>query len=239
MIDFAAFALAGEVPVLEGAQAGDFALVAEVLMAAARLVPFDADETVIAPDDIWSRPGSGLASQVSQAAALAVGGQTHLVHLRGIERSAARSWHPALCSLSRSGMLPRRLILFATFLDSASDEAAALPAGTCRINVDNTIAPGAALLAPRLLSPTLGGTAGRLDPGERPTDLAPAMMVIGPLVADGFELDLATSMRAARVTMEAEALASGDPSAAEQVARRFFMSIGCVRAAGEEAKNNA
>ncbi|MEG8038746.1 hypothetical protein QP166_05060 [Sphingomonas sp. LR60] len=127
MADFAALALAGEVPVLHGPQAEDFALVAEALLAAGRLVPFDADETVIAPDDIWSRPGSGLASQVSQAAALASEGHVHLVQLRGIERSAARSWHPALAALARRGLIPRRLLLFATLLDQDASEAASLP----------------------------------------------------------------------------------------------------------------
>ena len=70
---FAAFLLAGELPVLEGDQADDFALVAEALMAAGRLVPFDVDATILTPEDLWSRPGSGIVSPVAQACASARG----------------------------------------------------------------------------------------------------------------------------------------------------------------------
>ena len=51
------------------------------------------------------------------------GDGTFLVQLRGIERSAARAWYPALAALARRGLLPRRLLLFATVIDPVSKEA--------------------------------------------------------------------------------------------------------------------
>ena len=116
---FVIFMLAGEIPILEGEQADAFALIAEGLIAAHRLLPIDLDATILTPEDIWSRPGSGIESPVAQASNRARAGDgTFLVQLRGIERSAARYWYPALAVLARRGLLPRRLLLFATVMGS-------------------------------------------------------------------------------------------------------------------------
>ena len=234
MSDFAAFTLAGEVPILEGAGAEDFALVAETLLAAGRLVPFDADETVLAPDDVWSRPGTGLASQVSQAAALAAEGATHLVMLRNVNRTAARTWHRSLVDLARAGMTPRPLLLFA-IAGSEPDEAdgdGSPPAsdGACRLRVSDAIAAGAALLAPRLLGAAAGKGACCLDPGARPTDLSGATAALVAIAGEGVELGLATAARIARAAAEAAALAPDDQGATARAADRFRRSIGLRKA---------
>ena len=96
---FLTLMLAGELPILEGGQAEDFLLVAEVLIAADRLIPCQMDSTILTADDIWYRPGSSVASPVAQASILAMDGQgTFLVQLRSIELSAARAWYPALAA---------------------------------------------------------------------------------------------------------------------------------------------
>jgi hypothetical protein len=216
---FAAFMLAGELPVLAGGQADDFALVAEALMAAGRLVPFEADVTILTPEDIWSRPGSRVQSPVAQAADRAQNvGETFLVQLRGIERSAARAWYPALAALTRRGLLPRRLLLFATVTDTTSEEGQALPGDACRMVIENAIATGAALVAPSMLSTGFASIAFLLDPGNRPDDLSSAMATLPEL---GTDIDIAMSLRVARVAVEASRLRPDDKAAALAAARDF------------------
>ncbi|WP_088347295.1 MULTISPECIES: hypothetical protein [Rhodomicrobium] len=221
MMRFAAYLLSGEVPILDGPQVEDFSLIAEALLAAGRLVSFDADATIIAPEDIWSRPGSRLDTQVAQAAVLASTGYTCLVKLHEIDRSAARCWYPAICALARRGLLPRRLLMFATLSDPASEEAAALPANACRLTVDSAVAEGAALVAPGLLGSGTNATALHLDPGDRPTDLSSAMATLPALADLGIGLDIATSLRLARAVVETEGLAPPNSGRALETARNF------------------
>lgn len=231
MTAFTAYMLAGEVPILEGADVDAFILVAEALIAAEGLIPFDTDSTIIAPDDIWSRPGSHLPSQVAQAAAIAGVDQTFLVQLRGIERSAARVWHPALSALARRGLLPRPLLLFATLQDTASEEAGALPNDSCRLVIEEAVLSDAFLVAPSLLSRAPTAIALQLDPGEAPTDLSGATKAIAEL--EGLALDLPAVMRVARVIAEASALTPNDMSAVKAIAQRFCSAIGCATCASQ------
>lgn len=231
MTAFTAYMLAGEVPILEGADVDAFILVAESLIAAEGLIPFDTDSTIIAPDDIWSRPGSHLPTQVAQAAAIAGDDQTFLVQLRGIERSAARVWHPALSALARRGLVPRPLLLFATLQDPASEEAGALPNDSCRLVVEEAVISEAFLVAPSLLSRAPSATALRLDPGEAPADLSGATRAIAEL--GDLALDLPTVMRVARVIAEASVLTPDNTSAVEALARRFCSDIGCTKPASQ------
>ena len=229
---FAAFMLAGELPVLNGSQVEDFTLVAEALMAAGRLVPFDTDTMILTPEDIWSRPGSGITSSVAQAADHARDGTgTYIVQLRGIERSAARAWYPSLASLARRGLLPRRLLLFATVTDIDSDEAQALPDDACRMTIENALVAGAALVAPCLLGFGPGSTTFQLDPGDRMEDLTSALAVLPEL---GVDIDIATSLRVARVAIEAARLRPGDDAAALAAARNFCAAIGRTRSTGQD-----
>lgn len=213
---FVAFMLAGEVPILGGAERDDFILIAEALVASNRLLHFDADATILTVEDIWRRPGSAPLSVVGQAAARAGEGEaTFLVELRGIDRSAARSWYPALASYCRKGLFPRRLLLFATLIDEESEEAKALPKDACRLMADGVVAPGAALVAPSILGGGSGAIAFDLAPQPFPEDLSAALSVLTEL---GVELDLPTSLRIARACVEASALeADGrEPLAAAQ-----------------------
>ncbi|WP_448208671.1 hypothetical protein [Azospirillum sp. sgz302134] len=221
---FAALLLSGELPVLEGAQADDFALMAEALMAAGRLVVFNADETILTPEDLWSRPGSGIASPIAQASQRAQDGEeTFLVQLRGIERSAARAWYPALAAHARRGLLPRRLLLFATVINSESEEAQALPHDAYRMNIEGAVVPNASLVAPSLLGFGPASVAFQLDPGKRLEDLSPALPVFPEL---GVDISLAMSLRVARVTMETLRLRPGDHTTALTAAKEFCNATG-------------
>jgi hypothetical protein len=218
MEDFVTFILSGELPILEGKHADDFALVAEALLAAGGLIPFSTDSTVLTPEDIWSRPGSSIESPVAQAANLAQKGErTFLVQLKEIERSAARLWYPALASLMRRGLFPRRLLVFATIADTETEEAQALPGNACRMVVEGAIAAGAALVAPSILGTGPSSTAFQLDPGQRPSDLSSALSMLPEL---GMDIDISTSLRVARVAVEASRLRP-DRASVLAAARRF------------------
>lgn len=223
MAAFAAYLFAGEVPILDGPGVEDFVLVAEALLAAGRLVPFDADPTVITAEDLWSRPGSSFPSQVAQAASQAAEGRTFLVQLRGIDRSGARVWHPALAALARRGMLPRPLLLFATLTDSASEEAQALPPGTCRMTIEAAVVEAAALVAPSLLGGAVNAIASYVEPGAFPADLSSTTAVLASL--GDAELDLATAMRVARIAIEAAAIAPDNVDAMLTASQRFCRDI--------------
>lgn len=231
MMRFVAYLLAGEIPVLQGSGVEDFALVAEALIASGRLVPFDADRTTLTPEDVWSRPGSGMGSPVAQAAGpAALGEATFLVQLRGIDRSAARVWYPALAALSRRGLLPRRLFMFATVMDATSEEATALPADACRMTIEDAVADGAWLAAPGILGAGPAAISCHLDPGARPADLSPALSVLTEL---GVKVDVATSLRLSRVVVEAMRLQPDDTSAALTAAREFCRDAGQTSQAGD------
>lgn len=235
MAAFAAYLLAGEVPILEGPDVENFVRVAEALMAAGRLIPFDADTTILTPEDLWSRPGSNLPSQIAQAAGHAAEGRVFLVELRGIERSAARHWHPALVALVRRGMLPRPLLLFATLIDRDAAEAQAIPPGACRMTIERAVVEAAGLAAPTLLSGTVNAIACHVDVGERPDDLSPATAVLTAMPE--MKLSIATALRGARIAVEAAALAPEDSDAMLKAARRFCCEIGSVR--NDEARGEA
>jgi hypothetical protein len=221
LIDAVVGMLAGEIPVLHGPEAEALALVAEAHLASGRLVPFDADATTITPDDIWSRPGSGLPTQVAQAAALAAAGETALVHLRGIDRSAAHLWHPALTAMSRRGMLPRLLLMFATLGDPPSAEGPALPEGTLRLKVQGALVGPAALVAPNLLGGGSQAIACSLDCGERPVDLSGALPVLQVIEDEDGRVDVPMALRIARIVVEARSLGGFDDAGLASVAQRF------------------
>jgi hypothetical protein len=216
--------LAGEVPVIEGERLDDFTLVAESLIAAGRLVTFDLDTTVLTSEDIWSRPGSGFVSAVAQASERSrKGEETFLVQLRGIERSAARYWYPELASLSRRGFLPRRMMLFASVTDSEAEEVKALPGDACRMAIADAITPKAWLVAPALLSSGQAAITFQLDPGKRADDLSETLDLFPDL---GTEVDLAMSMRIARIMVETLRLRPGNREAALMIAREFCKGRG-------------
>jgi hypothetical protein len=220
---FIGFILAGEVPILEGTERDDFVLIAESLVAAGRLLQFDTDATVLTAEDIWSRPGSSLTSVVGRATQLAASDEgTFLVELRGIDRSAARSWYPSLGGYCRKSLLPRRLLIFATIVDATSEEAKALPDDVCRLRADNAIVPGAALVAPNILGGGSGSVAFEFDPGPPPGDLSAALPILTEL---NFQLDVAMSLRVARIALESAVLNPVDQREAMAAAQDYCRSI--------------
>lgn len=225
MEHFLSFILAGELPILYGREVEDFTLIAEALVASGQLIPFEADETVITPEDIWSRPGSGMASLVARAANIARSeNTTFLVQLNRIDRSGARLWYPGLATLTRRGLLPRRLLLFATLENAASEEAKALSDKACRMKIEDAIAPGASLVAPGILS---GRPAFHLDPGMRDDDLSPCISLLPQIASSG--LDVASSMRVARVISEAGKICGGDRKSTLIIAKAFATSANLFR----------
>jgi prefoldin subunit 5 len=72
---FVALLLAGEVPLLCGAQVEDFLEIAQVLVSGGRAVRLEADPTIIAFEDLWVRAGTLTATALRVAAMDAAGGE--------------------------------------------------------------------------------------------------------------------------------------------------------------------
>jgi hypothetical protein len=193
--------LAGEVPILGGDQVTDLLRIAESVICPGRFVSIEADPTLISPDDLWSRPGSGAPTMLASAAEAARDGAV-LVVIRGIERSGARFWLPALVEALRSGGLPRGLLVCCSVQDREHDEIAALPGDAPRLEVGGIFKPGAPSAGPSLLThPRIDLET--LDPGPMPSDLSAANPIVLEL-GEGLSLDLA--MRSARMFAEASIL---------------------------------
>lgn len=208
--------LSGEVPILVGDHAADLLRVAEAIICPGRFVSIEADPTLISLDDLWSRPGSGMPTLLALAADAAKDGGAVLVSIRGIERSGARFWMPALMEALRSGGLPRGLFVCCLVKDREHDEVVALPNDVSWLHISDIFMPGASSAGPSLLThPHIDLET--LDPGPMPTDLSAATAVVLQL---GDQLSLAMAMRAARIFAEAE-LMLGD----EEAAQRIVLSI--------------
>ncbi|MDR6710176.1 hypothetical protein J2X73_004581 [Novosphingobium sp. 1748] len=190
--------LAGEVPILGGDQVTDLLRVAESVICPGRFVSIEADPTLISPDDLWFRPGSGAPTMLASAAEAARDGAV-LVVIRGIERSGARFWLPALAEALRGGGLPRGLFVCCSVQDREHDEVAALPGDVPQLEVSGIFRPGAPTAGPSLLThPRIDFET--LDPGPMPSDLSAANQIVLEL-GEGLSLDLA--MRTARMFAEA------------------------------------
>ena len=212
--------LAGELPVLVGYQVSDLLRVAEAVIAPGRLVSIEADPTLISIDDLWSRPGSGMPTLLATAADAAKGGGAVIAVVRGIERSGARFWMPALAEALRGGALPRGLFVCCTVNDREHDEIAALPGGAPWLEVADAFRPEAYSAAPTLLSQSRLALES-LDPGSISTDLsAVTAMTLG--LEQHRSVDL--MMRAARLFAEA-IVALGDEDKARRLVVRVAQSL--------------
>ncbi len=212
--------LAGELPVLVGDQVSDLLRVAETVIAPGRLVSIEADPTLISIDDLWSRPGSGMPTLLATAADAARGGGAVIAVVRGIERSGARFWMPALAEALRSGAFPRGLFVCCTVNDRDHDEIAALPGGEPWFEVADAFRPEAYAAAPTLLSQSRLALE-TLDPGSAPTDLsAVTAMTLG--LEQHRSVDL--MMRAARMFAEA-IVALGNEDKARRLVARVTQSL--------------
>lgn len=212
--------LSGELPILVGDQAADLLRIAEAVIAPGRLVSIEADPTLISIDDLWSRPGSGMPTLLATAADAARGGGAVIAVVRGIERSGARFWIPALTAALKSGALPRGLFVCCTVNDREHDEIAALPGGAPWLEVTDAFRPEAYSAAPTLLSQSRL-TLETLDPGSIPADLsAVTAMTLG--LEQHRSVDL--MMRAARMFAEA-IVALGDENKARRLVVRVAQSL--------------
>src|SRR5690606_33497570 len=102
---------------------------------------------------LWARPGSGAPTLLAAASEAARDGGAVLVVIRGVERSGARFWFPALSEVLRCGELPRGLLICCTVHEPEHDEVRALPGSVPWLEIANVFSPGAALVGPSLLTP--------------------------------------------------------------------------------------
>lgn len=201
--------LSGELPILTGREVHDFLQLAAALICPGRFAGIEADPTLISVDDLWSRPGSGVPTVMASAALAAESGAAVLVAIKGIERSGARFWVPALAQTLQGGGLPRGLLACCVVDERDHDEISALPKGLPWLEVDDVFVKGASSAAPTLLTyPQLDLEA--LNPGPMPNDLSEANSIVFEL---GFEPSLGQAMRVARMFVEAKALLGNDGDA--------------------------
>ncbi|MCY1340231.1 hypothetical protein D9M68_358990 [compost metagenome] len=191
--------LSGELPILIGRDTTDLLRIAESVICPGRLVSIEADPTLISLDDLWARPGSGAPTLLAAAAEAARDGGAVLVVIRGVERSGARFWLPALSEVLRCGGLPRGLFVCGTVHDPEHDEVRALPGSVSWLEITNAFSPGAALAGPSLLTPPRIELE-MLDPGAMPMDLSGGNSLALEL---GENLSLDIAMRSARMFAEA------------------------------------
>lgn len=212
--------LAGELPILVGDQVSDLLRVAETIIAPGRLVSIEADPTLISIDDLWSRPGSGMPTLLATAADAAKVGGAVIAVVRGVERSGARFWMPALAETLRGGMLPRGLFVCCTVVDRDHDEIAALRGVVPWIEVADAFRPEAYSAAPTLLSQSRLALES-LDPGSIPTDLsAVTAMTLG------FEQHRSVDLMMRTARMFAEAIvALGDEEKARRLVKRVAQTL--------------
>lgn len=212
--------LSGELPILVGDQVSDLLRVAETVIAPGRMVSVEADPTLISIDDLWSRPGSGMPTLLATAADAAKGGGAVIAVVRGIERSGARFWMPALAEALRGGTLPRGLFVCCTVVDREHDEIAALPSGVPWLEVADAFRPEAYSAAPTLLSQSRLALES-LVPGPIPMDLsAVTAMTLG--LEQHRSVDL--MMRTARMFAEA-IVALGDEDKARRLVARVAQTL--------------
>lgn len=217
---FLVLLLSGELPFLTGPEAMPFLRIMESVLCPGRLVAIEADPTLISIEDLWARPGSGAPTLLASASEAAATGGVVLVVIKGVERSAARFWVPALREALGEGGLPRGLFVCCTVGDPKHDEALALPADLFSVSFGGAIADNAYLAAPMCLSgPRVALET--LDPGPMPSDLSAAGALLAIL---GERPGLELSMRLARMLAEAGALL-GDEQAAKSLVLELAKSL--------------
>lgn len=225
MLRLATLMLAGELPLLTGGDAPNLAKVAGAVLTPGRSASIEADPTIISVDDLWSRPGSGALTAMAAAAAAAGEGGATLVTIRGIERSGARFWYPALGEALRGGGLPRGLLVTCLIGDREHEEVEALPLDTHLMEVENAFTDSAYLAGPMLLAPPALQLE-TLEPDPVSSDLSSANALLTTL---GFKPSLDISMRVARIYLEAMALLGDEGEARPlvvEIARKMAERMG-------------
>ncbi|MFT4508961.1 hypothetical protein [Caballeronia sp. 15711] len=206
MTQFIALVTAGDVPVLIGPEVDDFLRIAEALIASGRSARLVADPTIICYEDLWMRAGLRVPTVLGQALELSSGDDpfTVLAVVENAELSGARFWYPSLAENARGGNMPRRLLICITVKDNACEEAAALGDHGVKLDIRKVVSPTAAAIAPALFGP---GLFRELRPAEWIVDTSPAVGAISSMAAN---LDIGTSVRAARAALEAMRLCNSN-----------------------------
>lgn len=201
--------LSGELPILYGADALDFARVAGEVLSPGRTGIMRADPTFMSIEDVWARPGSGVPTIMAAASAASATGGSVLIAVTDVERSGTRFWVPALADLLRSPARPRGLLVFAVAGDIEHDEIKALSEDHALLEVEGAFEPGAFFGA--LALPTVAGTAQYvLEAGTIPFGLDVAAKAVSAL---GFEPGIGLAMRVARIAAEAATMLEDDAAA--------------------------
>ncbi len=200
--------LSGELPVLVQSDVNDFLHMAEALVGPGRMAIIEADPTMISIDDLWSRPGSGAPTAMALAADAAKEVPV-LVVLRGIERSGARFWYPALTKSLRTGALPRGLLVCCTVDNLEHEEVEALPKDLSLLEVSEVFEKGSFLGAPFILTPPQLELSS-FDPGLMPIDLSGVTPILATI---GFTPTISQALRIARIYSEAIQLIENEESA--------------------------
>jgi len=204
LLQTVALMLAGEVPVIHGAEAEDLLEVAQALLSNGRIVRFQADPTVISIEDLWTRPGTMVPTPLREALSFSASesGGAVIGVVADAERSAMRFWHPAAASVARRGDLPRALLLCCTVGRPDADEVKALGDDVCLVDAEGTIAAGASAVAALLLGPASPKLTA-FHPDALPVDMAATVASVSKV---GYPKRLGHARRLARICAEAIAL---------------------------------
>jgi hypothetical protein len=215
LLKFTALLLAGEIPLLHGADCEDFLEVAASLISGGRLVGLIADPTIISYDDLWVRPGTRATMPLRNAVieASGEGARTQLCVIRRADLSGARFWFPALADRMRSGDFPRRFLVCTTVEDRDSDESKELRRTWVVLDINGILAPKAAVMAPVVLRGSKSPPT-QINPGPSLNDLAPAIPFLNGLTVP---LRIKEGERIARIYVAAGALSADAESLARSV----------------------
>jgi hypothetical protein len=221
LVRFATLMVAGEVPVLQGAECDDFLEIAQTFISGGRCARLEADPTIISLDDLWIRPGTHAATPL-RAAAVEASGENPTTQLCVISRadvSGAQFWYPALADRVLRGELPRSMLVCVTIADKTSEEVKAFAKTCIVLDVEDVIASKAAAVAPAVLH---GQNSKRfeLDVGGRPTEIAAAIPMLASLT---WPLGIREAERVARIYVSA--LLALNAQEAEDFAREIAAKI--------------
>jgi hypothetical protein len=204
MLQIVALCLAGEVPVLTGQGCDAFLMIAEAFLSGGESARLFADPTLIAYEDLWSRPGTATPTPMAQAFDLTrTGKSSMLTVIEGAETSGARFWYPALKDRIRRGVFPRRMFVCATVGDTDAEEAQFIRSGAVMIDVSSSLVQGASAIAVLAIP-----TSARMQfvPDKRAADLTQGALVTSSFVG---KLDVMRAVSAARTAVEAIAVCGG------------------------------
>ncbi|MCW2283800.1 hypothetical protein M2323_001768 [Rhodoblastus acidophilus] len=219
MARFAALTIAGEVPVLTGADADDFIKIAARITCGGRVAALAADPTIITVDDLWVRAGSGTPTALGIALGEIIAEENSdpaLAVISNPGRSASTHWLQPLAQLTKGGALKGKLrpAIIALQMDTEVEEAAQ---GCFQVDTAGTIEKASLPVAPLFFGDIsniqiLTGP----DAGLNAADVALAITEIAPK-------SLALGMRGAELLSAASLLMKEDD--AKKFTKEFIAAV--------------